>query len=72
MLPFITDPDLPRSIYEIEGAETCAIEMNSFSKTAGFTGVRLAWTIVPKALVTEDSEGRKSSCPMDPPSKYFL
>lgn len=56
---FITDPDLPRSIYEIEGAKTCAIEFNSFSKTAGFTGVRLAWTIVPKACVTEDSEGGK-------------
>jgi LL-diaminopimelate aminotransferase len=56
---FITDPELPRSIYEIEGAETCAIEMNSFSKTAGFTGVRLAWTIVPKALRTEDSEAGK-------------
>jgi LL-diaminopimelate aminotransferase len=56
---FITDPDLPRSIYEIEGAETCAIEMNSFSKTAGFTGVRLAWTIVPKGLRTEDSEAGK-------------
>ena len=56
---FITDPDLPRSIYEIEGAETCAIEMNSFSKTAGFTGVRLAWTIVPKALRTEDSDSGK-------------
>jgi len=56
---FITDPDLPRSIYEIEGADTCAIEMNSFSKTAGFTGVRLAWTIVPKALRTEDSEAGK-------------
>ena len=56
---FITDPDLPRSIYEVEGAETCAIEFNSFSKTAGFTGVRLAWTIVPKACVTEDSgEGK--------------
>jgi LL-diaminopimelate aminotransferase len=52
---FITDPDLPRSIYEIEGAEKCAIEFNSFSKTAGFTGVRLAWTIVPKACQTEDS-----------------
>ena len=56
---FITDPHLPHSIYEIEGAETCAIEMNSFSKTAGFTGVRLAWTIVPKALRTEDSEAGK-------------
>jgi len=56
---FITDPDLPRSVYEIEGADTCAIEMNSFSKTAGFTGVRLAWTIVPKSLRTEDSEAGK-------------
>ena len=53
---FITDPDLPRSIYEIEGAHECAIELNSFSKTAGFTGVRLAWTIVPKACVAEDTE----------------
>ena len=56
---FITDPDLPRSIYEIDGAENCAIEFNSFSKTAGFTGVRLAWTIVPKACRTEDSEPGK-------------
>ena len=56
---FITDPDLPRSIYEVDGAENCAIEFNSFSKTAGFTGVRLAWTIVPKACRTEDSEAGK-------------
>lgn len=56
---FITDPELPRSIYEVDGAETCAIEFNSFSKTAGFTGVRLAWTIVPKACMTEDSEAGK-------------
>ena len=53
---FITDPELPKSIYEIEGAHECAIELNSFSKTAGFTGVRLAWTIVPKACVAEDAE----------------
>jgi LL-diaminopimelate aminotransferase len=52
---FITDPSLPRSIYEIEGAEKCSIEVNSFSKTAGFTGVRLAWTIVPKACQAEDA-----------------
>ncbi|MBT7743162.1 MAG: LL-diaminopimelate aminotransferase, partial [Opitutae bacterium] len=52
---FITDPDLPRSIFEIEGARECTIELNSFSKTAGFTGVRLAWTIVPKECVTEDA-----------------
>jgi len=53
---FITDPALPRSIYEVEGAFECAIEINSFSKSAGFTGVRLGWAIVPKALVVEDSE----------------
>jgi LL-diaminopimelate aminotransferase len=52
---FIQDDSLPRSIYEIPGAKECAIEMNSFSKSAGFTGVRLAWTVVPKTLVCEDS-----------------
>jgi len=46
--------DYPHSIYEIEGAETCAIEICSFSKMAGFTGTRCAWTVVPEALVTED------------------
>ena len=53
---FITEPDLPRTIYEVDGAAECAIEINSFSKEAGFTGVRLGWTIVPKALVCEDGE----------------
>lgn len=53
---FIEDKALPRSIYEVEGAKQCAIEINSFSKSAGFTGVRLGWSIVPKELVTEDSE----------------
>jgi LL-diaminopimelate aminotransferase len=52
---FITEPDLPRSIYEVEGARECAIEINSFSKSAGFTGVRLGWSVVPKTLMTEDS-----------------
>ncbi|MCQ2610571.1 MAG: LL-diaminopimelate aminotransferase [Treponema sp.] len=47
---FIEDPLLPRSIYEIEGAKDVAIEFCSFSKTAGFTGVRLGYTIVPNAL----------------------
>ena len=47
---FITDPDLPRSIYEIPGAETCAVEFRSFSKTAGFTGTRCAYTVVPSAI----------------------
>jgi LL-diaminopimelate aminotransferase len=47
---YIRDPALPKSVFEIDGAETCAIEVNSFSKPAGFTGVRLGWTIVPRAL----------------------
>ena len=47
---FITDPEIPHSIFEIEGAKTCAIEFRSFSKTAGFTGNRCAYTVVPKAL----------------------
>lgn len=50
---FISDKALPRSIYEIAGAETCAIEINSFSKLAGFTGVRLGWTVVPHKLSVE-------------------
>lgn len=49
---FITD-DTPRSIYELDGAEKCAIEFRSFSKTAGFTGIRCGYTVVPKALVFE-------------------
>ena len=48
---FITDPDLPHSIYEIEGARVCAIEVCSLSKTAGFTGTRCGYTVVPKDLV---------------------
>ena len=52
---FIRDPELPRSIYEVEGAKSCAIEINSFSKSAGFTGVRLGWSVVPRALEAEDS-----------------
>ena len=50
---FITTPGVPHSIYEIPGAETCAIEFRSFSKTAGFTGTRCAYTVVPKALVRQ-------------------
>jgi LL-diaminopimelate aminotransferase len=52
---FIREPHLPRSIYEIDGAKECAIEINSFSKIAGFTGVRLGWCIVPQALAIEDA-----------------
>lgn len=53
---FIQDDDLPKSIYEIPGARSCAIEVNSFSKIAGFTGVRLGWSLVPKELRAEDAE----------------
>lgn len=51
---FIQDPSLPRSIYEIEGARDLSIETSSFSKLAGFTGVRLGWTVVPKNLKFRD------------------
>jgi LL-diaminopimelate aminotransferase len=51
---FISQDDLPRSIFEIEGAKTCAIEFRSFSKTAGFTGVRCAYTVIPKELMCGD------------------
>ena len=55
---FITSPDVPHSIYEVDGARTCAIEFRSFSKTAGFTGTRCAYTIVPKELEGRDSSGK--------------
>ena len=54
---FITEDDVPHTIYEIEGAKEVAIEFRSFSKTAGFTGTRCAYTVVPKELVIKDSEG---------------
>ena len=48
---FVVEEGIPKSIYEIEGAKTCAIELRSFSKTAGFTGMRCGYTVVPKELV---------------------
>jgi LL-diaminopimelate aminotransferase len=54
---FITDPTIPHSIYEIEGAKKCAIEFRSFSKTAGFTGVRCALTVVPEELTAHTAAG---------------
>jgi len=54
---YIKDPDIPHSIYEIEGAREVAIEFRSFSKTAGFTGTRCAYTIIPKNIVAATSEG---------------
>ncbi|MBQ6391752.1 MAG: LL-diaminopimelate aminotransferase [Eggerthellaceae bacterium] len=50
---YITDPELPHSIYECNGARTCAIEIRSFSKNAGFTGTRLGYTVVPRNLKDE-------------------
>lgn len=54
---YITDPEIPHSIYEIEGAKDCAIEFRSFSKNAGFTGTRCALTVVPKTLTAKAADG---------------
>jgi LL-diaminopimelate aminotransferase len=54
---YITEDDIPHSIYEIEGAKEVAIEFRSFSKNAGFTGTRCAYTVVPKELMAYDTEG---------------
>ncbi len=56
---FVNDPDVPRSIYEIEGAKEVAIEIRSFSKTAGFTGLRCGYTVVPSELKGMDREGNE-------------
>jgi len=58
---FITEEDVPHSIYEIEGARQVAIEFRSFSKTAGFTGIRCAYTVVPKELKGKDANGNTVS-----------
>lgn len=57
---FIRDESLPKSIFEIDGARTCAIEVNSFSKPAGFTGVRLGWSVVPSELKYADGSSVKA------------
>jgi LL-diaminopimelate aminotransferase len=56
---FISDPELPHSIYEIEGARRCAIEFRSFSKNAGFTGTRCAFTVVPRGLTGTTASGER-------------
>jgi LL-diaminopimelate aminotransferase len=56
---YITQEDIPHSIYEIEGARECAIEFKSYSKNAGFTGTRCAYTVVPKELVAYDKNGKE-------------
>ena len=55
---FVTSPDVPRSIFEIPGAKECAIEFRSFSKTAGFTGLRCAYTILPKSVKADLARGK--------------
>ena len=61
---YIREPDVPHSIYEIRGAKKVAIEIRSFSKTAGFTGVRCGYTVVPKEVTASDIEGRR--IPLNP------
>lgn len=58
---YITQADVPHSIYEIEGAKEVAVEFRSFSKTAGFTGTRCAYTVVPESVLVTDSTGQKHS-----------
>ncbi|MFZ5975404.1 MAG: LL-diaminopimelate aminotransferase [Bacillota bacterium] len=58
---YITQPDIPHSIYEIDGAREVAVEFRSFSKTAGFTGVRCAYTVVPKELFGVSKSGERVS-----------
>lgn len=57
---FIRNPEIPRSIFEMEGAEKVAIEVRSFSKTAGFTGLRCGYTVVPKSLKASYSDGKEA------------
>src|SRR5437773_12503647 len=56
---YISDPAIPHSIYEIPGALECAVEFRSFSKNGGFTGVRCGFTVMPKTLMAQASDGRK-------------
>lgn len=58
---FVQDSSIPRSIFEIEGAHDCAIEFRSFSKNGGFTGVRCAYTVIPKTLTATTSTGEEVS-----------
>jgi LL-diaminopimelate aminotransferase len=56
---YISEPDIPHSIFEIDGARECAIEFRSFSKTGGFTGVRCGFTVMPKTLLAQTESGKK-------------
>lgn len=56
---YVSDPKIPHSIFEIEGARECAVEFRSFSKNGGFTGVRCGFTVMPKTLLARTGDGRK-------------
>jgi LL-diaminopimelate aminotransferase len=56
---YVSDPKIPHSIFEIEGARECAVEFRSFSKNGGFTGVRCGFTVMPKSLLARAEDGRK-------------
>lgn len=56
---YITESDIPRSVYEIDGAKEVAIEFRSFSKTAGFTGTRCGYTVIPKSVMAKTADGNK-------------
>src|SRR5205809_5259660 len=58
---YISDPEIPHSIFEVPGARECAIEFRSFSKNGGFTGTRCAFTVVPKTLLASTGDGRFTS-----------
>ncbi len=58
---FIRDESIPHSVYEIPGAKDCAVEFRSFSKTAGFTGVRCGYTVVPKSVCARGADGRRTA-----------
>ena len=58
---YITEPDVPRSIYEVDGARDCAIEFRSFSKTAGFTGTRCGYVVIPNELTGKTQDGKNVS-----------
>jgi LL-diaminopimelate aminotransferase len=56
---YISDPEIPHSIFEIPGARECAIELRSFSKNGGFTGVRCGFTVMPKSVLARTGDGRR-------------
>src|SRR5207237_6403922 len=60
---YISDPDIPHSIFEIPGARECAIELRSFSKNGGFTGVRCGFTVIPESVPARTASDRRLHLP---------